>query len=56
MFLGLSVVFIEGGKMIRDRGGDLLTSLLSIKIIMRISDIIRAILDPFRRKDDSIFK
>lgn len=57
MFLGLSIVFIEGGRC--DFGGlwwGCLISDTKDDRIMWINNVIKAILNPFRRKDDGIFK
>ena len=55
MFFGLSIVFIEGGDVILEDYGGCLISDTKDDRIMWINNVIRAILDPFRRKDDSIF-
>lgn len=55
MFFGLSIVFIEMGDVILEDYGGCLISDTKDDRIMWINNVIRAILDPFRRKDDSIF-
>ena len=56
MFLGLSIVFIEVGDVILEDYWGCLISDTKDDRIMWINNVIRAILDPFRRKDDGIFK
>lgn len=56
MFLGLSIVFIEEGDVILEDYWRCLISDIKDDRIMWINNVIWAIQDPFRRKDDSIFK
>lgn len=55
MYLELSIVFIEEGDVILEDYGGCLISDTKDDRIMWINNVIRAILDPFRRKDDGIF-